>query len=923
MSGKTSSSASRLGLLAVLPLALFALAVHAHLAGALPLELRRAWVPSLGIDLAFRVDALALVMVLLITGIGSLVFVYAAGYMAGAAGRGRLFSLLLVFLVAMLGCVTTDDLVVLFVFWELTSIVSFLLVGTKHEYEASRRSARQALVVTGTGGLVLLAGVLLLVEVAGTSSIQAMLASAPAWRDDPRVSGALICVFVGAFTKSAQVPFHFWLPGAMAAPTPVSAYLHSATMVKLGVYLLARLHPAFGELILWQLALVGAGTVTAVWAMVLTVQERDLKRILAWSTVSALGMLVMLIGLPGEGAATAAAAFLLAHALYKAPLFFVAGNVDLATGTRRIDDLSGLGRRMPWSAAAGWMAGLSMAGIPLSFGYVAKDVIKIAKSDADVFRWVVYAGVFVSAASVAAAGVATARIFWRGRPLRPAHAREGGIATWLPPLLLASLGIALGLFPAPVEALLSDAGHAMGDAASMDRMRADESASAIALAATIGLGLAMLWRWDQLHDLQKGVRAPGPLRASGWYAAAMAAIPWVASRVTRRLQSGRLSAYTAMVFGAVLVAVGLALVPPGAVAWPDVPSALDPRPRPPFVAVAGAVALTVGASIAVCVVRDAFVMLLVSGLIGLSCALLFLFSGAPDVAFTQLAVEVAFVVVLASILLRVRRLEPAAPPRRPPWTTVLRALLALGLGGLVGALVLLGGGFSPDPALTAFFSERSVPAAHGRNVVNVILVDFRAVDTLGEIVVVTLTFLASVPLLRLLRARRRVPGAVDRGTSPRAHLLDVAVRGLYPLMLVGAGIVLLRGHNEPGGGFIGGMIAVAATALLAVARGAEAALARMPLGPRRLAVASALVSLASGLPALALGRPFLTHLWGTVPLGFTELKVSTVLLFDLGVFGAVWGALGGLCARAIELDEPPRDPARPGAAVPPAAEGRR
>lgn len=901
---------SRLGWLALLPLAIFGLALRAFFAGDIPLERRWAWIPSIGVELGFRLDALALVLVLLITGIGTLVFVYAAGYMAGTPARSRLFVLLLAFMLAMIGCVTADDVVLLFVFWELTSITSFLLVGFKHEYEASRKSAQQALMVTGGGGLVLLAGVLLLADAAGTTSIQEMLTNAPSWVEKPTIHGALVCIFIGAFTKSAQFPFHFWLPGAMAAPTPVSAYLHSATMVKLGVYLLARLHPAFGEDRFWQLTLVSVGAFTSVWGMLLTIRERDLKRILAWSTVSALGTLVMLIGLPGEGAATATAAFLLAHALYKAPLFFVAGNVDLATGTRLIDELSGLGRKMPWTSAAGWLAGLSMAGIPLSFGYVAKDAIKAAKADTDVFQWVAYAGVFVSAASFAAAGIATARIFWRRLPLRPAHAREGSMATWLPPLLIASLGIAFGLFPSLIQTLVTKAASAMGPAASMEAMLADDSASVTALLILVSLGVALFLGWDRLHRVQRHFRLPRVYRAVAWYEALMAAIPAAASRVTRRMQMGHLSTYTVLVLVFALVALTFVLANGPAFSWPELVLALGPSE----IAVAGAVLTLVCATVTVCIVRDSFVMLLVSGLIGLACALLFLFLGAPDVAFTQFTVEVAFVVVLASILLRVRRLDLVVAPKLPAHHSVFRALLSLAVGAMVAALMLLGADFDPDPSLTEFFSARSVPDAHGRNVVNVVLVDFRAVDTLGEIIVVTLTFIASVPLLRLLRERWRRPKVLlapsERGMSPTPHIFDVAVRGLYPIMLASSLVILFRGHNEPGGGFIAGMVAVAATSMLSVARGARAALARVPLGPHRLAASSALLSLASGLPALFLGEPYMTHLWGKLPLGFTELDVSTVLLFDLGVYGAVWGALGGLCARAIEIDEP-RD-AEPG-----------
>ncbi len=911
---KHTSAPSRLGLLALLPLTVFLLALHAFSTGRIPLTMERPWIPTLGVDLAFRLDSLGLLMLLLITGIGALVFVYAAGYMAGVPARGRLFTLLTAFMVAMIGCVTADDLVVLFVFWELTSVTSFLLVGFKHEDETSRKSAQQALIVTAGGGLVMLAGILMLAHVAGTTSIQTLLASAHDWRGHPLVSSALVCLFVGAFTKSAQFPFHFWLPGAMAAPTPVSAYLHSATMVKLGVYLLARLHPAFQDERLWQLTLVTVGGFTSVWAMVLTIRERDLKRILAWSTVSALGTLVMLIGLPGDGAATATAAFLLAHALYKAPLFFVAGNVDHATGTRLIDALQGLGRRMPFTAAAGCLAGLSMAGIPLSFGFIAKDVIKVAKADAEVFRWVAYAGVFVSAASFAAAGVATVRIFWGGRDteVRPAHAHEGSPATWLPPLVIASLGIVFGMFPALLQSLLTHAAESMGHAMPLAEARNDPGASVTALAIVLALGVAIFLAWDRLHQAQKELSAPQIARASGWYEAFMAIVPWTASRLTRALQRGRLSTYAATIFVFVLVTLGVVVLKSPALSALTLGPAADhgSMSSPSVLGVTAAVVMLVGSALFVCLVRSSFVMLLVSGVAGLASALVFVFVGAPDVAFTQLTVEVAFVVVIAAILLRVRRLDPVVPPRLPAWHTAMRIGLGLACGGLTALLMLLAHAESPDPALTTFFSERSVPDAHGRNVVNVILVDFRAVDTLGEIAVVLATFLASVPLLTLLRDRwRRGPASSRRGrilgTSRTALLLDEAVPILYPVLLVCSVLILLRGHNEPGGGFIAGMVAVAATSMLAVARGARFAERRMPLRPWRLAAASVLLSLASGLPALAVGKPYMTHAWMKLPLVVTELDVSTVLLFDLGVYGAVWGALGALCARALEIDEPP------------------
>jgi multicomponent Na+:H+ antiporter subunit A len=744
---RTRPRASRLGVLAVVPATLFVLAIRALVTETFPIEVSWPWIPSLGVELGFRIDGLALQLIALITGIGSLVFVYAAGYMAGDPKRRRLFVLLSAFMVAMLGCVTSSNLLVLFVFWELTSVTSFLLVGYKHEYEDSRASAQQALMITGAGGLVLLVGVILLGEIAGTYSISTLNDTAATWRHHPRVPAALACLFVGAFTKSAQFPFHFWLPNAMAAPTPVSAYLHSATMVKLGIYLLARLHPAFSELPIWQVPLLVVGGFTSAWAMVLAVRERDLKRILAWSTVSALGTLVMLIGLPGEGAATASAAFLLAHALYKAPLFFVAGNVDLAAGTRDIDKLPALGRRMPWTAGAALLAAASMSGLPLSFGFVAKDIIKLAKAQAEVFTLVAWSGVFVGAASIAAAGVAAVRVFWH-RSVRdvPEEIREVSWAMRLPPMIVGSVGIAFGLAPwlaEPLIAASAAAMHPISAAAAIDVR--PEAPGWTAVVVTLVLGLGMFLLWDRLHAALHRYVMPEWLTAARWYETFVAAIPVVVGASTRRLQHGRTSGYAFVTLAFFLFGLAWALPKLADAAWPAW--------EPPSLAVAGACVALVVAAVAVCVVRDAFVLLLAGGLAGIAGAIVFVFSGAPDVAFTQLAVEVAFVVVIAAILLRVRRLgpRPRSVARQAVWA---RAIVAIGMGTMVAVFLLLSVAGPFDPTLPQFFAERSVPEAHGRNVVNVILVDFRAVDTLGEISVLVVTFLATLPLFARLRERR-------------------------------------------------------------------------------------------------------------------------------------------------------------------------
>ena len=751
--GEGMSVAARGGFVLV-PATALAIVVWALLTQDLPLVLTRDWVPALGVDLAFHVDGLAALMLLMITGVGTAVFVYAGGYLAGHPAQARLYLLLSMFMVAMIGCVTADHLIVLFLFWEATSLLSFLLVGFDHEKLDSRKSAQQALMVTGSGGLFLLAGFIVLGQAMGTWSIREIVAALPATEQTPALTTALALILVGAFTKSAQFPFHFWLPNAMAAPTPVSAYLHSATMVKLGVYLLARLDPGFGEWTMWEWTLKIAGSVTAAWGMALALRERDLKRILAWSTVATLGTLVMLVGLRGDGASVAVGALLLAHALYKAPLFFVAGNVDHGTGTRVIDKLGNLRHAMPWTAAAALLAGASMAGMPLSFGYIVKDAIVEAKAAGNVFAFASAANTIFGAIAVAVAGVAAIRVFWRHPgENEQCEAHECGPALIAPPLLLASTGIMLGLFPFFAEDLIGAVALAMSPEA---------EAAVVSLTLTIGpalssllvtfaFGVLIYLYWDPLHRaFEATARRVGPRGAASQYERLLAGIPRVAAAGTRALQTGRLPAYVALAAGSCALAMFAAFAVGRAdLGWPswDTPSA----------GVVGACVVIVVGAVCASVLRDRLTLLLATGLVGYGSAVFFLYTGAPDVAYTQFTVETVFVIVVAAVLLKLKRLGLARSVAEP----LLRpgaALVAAAFATVVTVLLLVATAGAFDPALSDFFGAASVPEAYGRNVVNVILVDFRALDTLGEITVVMLSLLAALPLLQALRERGGEPG---------------------------------------------------------------------------------------------------------------------------------------------------------------------
>ncbi len=730
--------------LALLPLALFSALVWGLAHHALPWRLELPWVPSLDVSLAFRVDGLAAQMLALITGIGSLVFVYASGYLSHEPRRGRLLLVLLLFMLAMVGAVTADNVILLFLFWELTSLTSFLLVGFRHDEPHARAAARQALLVTMGGGLALLGGLVLLGQMAGTWSLSGIVAAGPTLAADARLPWALTLVLLGAFSKSAQFPFHFWLPNAMSAPTPVSAYLHSATMVKLGIYLMARLDPAFNELLFWEAMLIGTGTLTAVWAAVLALRERDLKRILARTTVSALGTMTLLIGLPSPGAGLAVVAFLFAHALYKAPLFMVAGNIDHATGTRSIDHLMGLRRAMPWTAAAAVLAGLSMAGLPLSFGFVAKDVIAAAKAESELILLVSYATVLVNAVAVAVAGVAAVRVFWGPPDASRGRVHEAPWTMLLPPLTIVLLGLELEFLPDVADPLLIPAARAISP--TLGAVDLGTSYDLGTLLSTTGItaaiGLALFLSWDRLHRALHRLRWLDRYGPAALYEHLLHGIGRAGAWQIRLLQHGRLTGYLRLTLAALLFMGTYAWLQAGltpALAWDWADQGW---------AWLVACLLIVAGAAAACLLRDRLAVLMASGMVGYGSAALFLFAGAPDLALTQFAVETVLVVVAASVL---PRYGPASASARP--TRLSDGVLAAAAG--IGTFLLLAHlrGLPADTALADWFATNSLPEAHGRNVVNVIIVDFRALDTLGEIAVVAFSLLAALPLLAGLRRR--------------------------------------------------------------------------------------------------------------------------------------------------------------------------
>lgn len=708
-----------------------------------------AWLPELGLTLSFRLDGLSLLMSLIVTGIGALVLLYAGSYMGEHPQRGRLFVLLLVFMSSMLGLVLAADLLALFVFWELTSVSSYLLIGFDHEKEEGRKGALQALLVTGIGGLALLAGFVLVGQAAGTTDVGTLLEAGETLKASPLYLPALILVLLGAFTKSAQVPFHFWLPGAMAAPTPISAYLHSATMVKAGVYLLARLHPALGGTPEWQWIVTGTGAATMLTGAVLAVGQKDLKRLLAFSTVSALGSLTMLVGVGTPAALGAAMVLLLAHALYKGALFLVAGILDHETGTRDVTRLGGLFRLLPATGAAAVAAAFSMAGLPPLLGFVSKELLYDAALRASPIPLLLVPIAVGSNMLLVAVALLTG---WgpftgpAGDPPKAPH--EAPAAMWAGPVLLGFGSLACGLFSGAISPFLSSAasaalGHPYGV-----KLELWHGFNVVLLKSLVTLAVgAALYR--ERARLRAFAARLAPLAAAGprkLYEVLLEGLTPLAKAQTKVLQNGSLAVYVRVVVLVTVALGGLLLLLRAELAPRATLLSVTPLEAVLVVLVAGSALMTVAAGS-----RLAAVAAL--GVTGYGVALIFLSFGAPDLAMTQFAIETLSVLLFVAVLRRLPKLRSRSPRR----TRVLDGLLAASAGALMTGLVLAVTSQPLVSRVSGFFAEASLPEAKGRNIVNVILVDFRALDTLGEITVLAVAALGVYALVKLRPGGKEAP----------------------------------------------------------------------------------------------------------------------------------------------------------------------
>ncbi|SEP77856.1 multisubunit sodium/proton antiporter, MrpA subunit [Devosia sp. YR412] len=717
---------------------------------------RIGWVPAYGLDLSFYVDGLSLIFALTIAGVGTLVTLYAGAYLKGHAHLGRFFAFLMAFMGAMLGLVLADNMLALFLFWEATSVTSFLLIGFDNSRMAARRGAIQALAITNIGGMALLVGLLLVHQATGVWELSA-------FGDEIRGSAfygpVLACFLLAAFTKSAQLPFHFWLPNAMEAPTPVSAFLHSATMVQAGVYLLARVTPWLGGTPVWTGILVSIGGATLLWGALGALRQTDLKQMLAQTTIASLGLSVLLLGLGSSYAISAVVLYFVAHALYKAGLFMVVGAVDHEAGTRDITLLGGLADRMPVTFIGAALAGLAMVGLPLTLGFFAKEEMYLGLLH---WQWSDIATLVVLVAGNALlAGIAmlvVVKPFLGPELPTPKAGHEAPVTMLVGPILLGAAGMVAAVMPDWLGQTLLQPGASaiLGQPVESHLSLAIHPANPVLWLslATWALGFLVYQQAATLRTVLRRLEARLGWTADKMFDALMFGLIRFAGAVTRLLHHGRLELYLVTVFAVLAVALivpvgvlgGYQLLLPNAelgnwsawLTWPEL--ALYEW---------GVVLLALVGLLAVLAAPNRLVAIIALGIQGAAVALIFLLFGAPDLAFTQFTVEVLSVVILALVMTRLRLDE--RDPRE--WEDLARdGTLALVCGAGISLLLMVVLAGDLDTRLSDFFAATSVPIAHGANVVNVILVDYRGFDTLGEIAVVMGAGMAVMALLR----RRKV-----------------------------------------------------------------------------------------------------------------------------------------------------------------------
>jgi multicomponent K+:H+ antiporter subunit A len=868
---------------------------------------RHDWIPAAGLALSFRLDGLGLLFSLMILVIGLLVILYARYYLAESDPMGRFYAYLLLFQGSMLGIVLSENLIQLLIFWELTSISSFLLISYWRHRDDARQGARMALAVTGAGGLAMLAGFLLLGEIVGSYELSVILRSGDLIHEHPWYVPTLVLILLGVFTKSAQFPFHFWLPHAMAAPTPVSAYLHSATMVKAGVFLLARLFPALSYSAEWTILVGGAGLITLLLGAYTALFKHDLKGLLAYSTISHLGLITLLFGIGTPLAAVAGVFHIMNHATFKASLFMAAGIIDHEAGTRDMRKLNGLWKYMPYTAVLAMVAAAAMAGVPLMNGFLSKEMFFAKTVYVTVDSAIPWLPIFATIAGAFAVAYSLRFIhdvFFNGEPIDlPKTPHEPPRWMKVPVEILVVICLVVGILPAwtfgPLLATAAAATlqtelpayslsiwHGINPALIMSMV-------ALAAGALIYVVREPLIRWHE--------RTIGLIDARSYYQWLEQRLFSGADRLDTWLHRPALQRMVAFV-----IAGGIAMALAGF--WDSGPlggelplSTLDP------------ISLLAGLTLCAAAVgtvmlhhRRLFALLMLS-VVGLIVALTFVKFSAPDLALTQLSVEVVTVVLLLLALYFLPATTPVESSRARRLRDAAFAIAAgLGASALTWAVLT-----RPYDSISDFFLANSVPGGGGTNVVNVILVDFRGFDTLGEITVLAIAAIGIYTLLDGLLLSAPETDRKGRGWSWDAHPVILASfsRLLLPLALLVAIFVLLRGHNLPGGGFIAGLITAVALITQYLANGIAWTRPRMRPRLHPMIGIGLLIATATGLASWAFGYPFLTSTFTHVHWPVVgEFELASAMLFDLGVFLVVVGVTLVILLRLGRVHDTARPP---------------
>ncbi|WP_051800084.1 Na+/H+ antiporter subunit A [Catenuloplanes japonicus] len=840
------------------------------------------WIPQLGLSLAFRLDTLSWLLVLLVGGVGALVLAYCAHYVGDRGEQARHAGLLVAFAGTMLGLVLADDLLLLYVFWELTSVLSYLLIASDPGRRVARRAAMQALLVTTLGGLAMLVGIVMLGAGTGTHRWSELAQSPPAgtWG-----TVAVVLILAGALAKSAILPFGAWLPAAMAAPTPVSAYLHAAAMVKAGVFLVALLAPAFAGVLAWQLLTVGAGLATLIFAGLAALRQHDLKLLLAYGTVSQLGLLVAVLGAGTRAAALAGLTLVLAHALFKSALFLTVGAVDHATGTRDLRKLSGLGRRLPMLAVAATLAAASMAGAPPLLGFLGKEALFAAFATGEPADTAALIAMVLGATLTVGYSL---RFLWGAFGTKPGvvpveHPHAPGPGLLAAPVLLSAAGLAGGLAARPIESALEPY-PLMLDGVGV------HLALWHGLSLPLGLTVLALAGGYGVFRLTRDRVKSEKISAGAWvYEQALRGVDRLAVELTGATQRGSLPGYLGVILIVLVVIAGTVLAV-GA-PWPTEFRVWDT----PLQAVAG-VAIIAAAIGAVRAQRRlaAFVL---AGAAGYAVSMLFILHGAPDLALTQALVETAGIVMAVLVL---RRL-PAKFSERPlrasrRWRIVLGVSVGLAAAGMA---FVTSGGRTATP-VSERFADLSVSYGGGSNIVNVILVDIRAWDTMGEIsvLVVAATGVASLIFQRTSALRRRAETPAPKRAlaawtgKEDSVIMQVVTRLIFHTIVLFSIYLLLSGHNAPGGGFAGGLVAALALTVRYLAGGRRELNRAAPVDAGVVLGTGLLIAVGTGVGAMLLGGQVLQtaivdiH----VPL-LGDLHVATSTIFDVGVYLIVVGLI--------------------------------